>query len=97
MTDEKETEKPKLSAEQIIEFKKKMVEGYTKEIEFLEVQVKYEELHARILEAKARSARAEVVLAQIYAPGPSEEEEKKQEAKADTPLTGERKLKVTPT
>lgn len=83
MSEEKSEAKPRFTPEQMAEMKVKMLANYKDQIEFLKVQVEFEELSTRVIEAQARAARAETILAQIYGPGP----EKPGEAKVETPKT----------
>lgn len=70
-TDEQKTQP---TPEQIARMKAGMMKGYQDNMEFLELQVKYEELQARLSEAIARQARAEAIVAQIrYAKEPEPE------------------------
>lgn len=93
MSDQKDNAKqPQFTPEQMAKMKENMLKNYTAQIEFLKVQVEFEELNMRVIEAQARSARAETILAQIYGPGPDQErkkEEGKPEAKSEAAPTTE--------
>ncbi len=65
MSEQKEEQKAKPTPEQVAEMKAKMLKGYQENMEFLKVQVDFEELQARLSEAIARQARAEAMIAQI--------------------------------
>lgn len=96
------TDKPaQPTREQIIQMKENMLKYYKEEVEFLTAQANFEELQMRVTEARARRAKAEVILAQIYAP--QEDPETKEEApagpgpakaEAEVKDPGIRKLKV---
>lgn len=57
-----------LTPEEVKAYKDKMEKRYDEEIPFLEKQVKYEELHARIDEARLRQYSAMLRLAQLQTP-----------------------------
>lgn len=58
---------PQLSKEEIAEKRQEITEFYRSNIGHLEVQVKYENLLADIEEARARRARAQMFMAQLFA------------------------------
>ena len=107
-TDKKPEQTPP-TAEQIAKMKANMLEHYTAQIDFLRIQAEYEELQARVMIARANRAKAEVTLAQIYAPQEEVEEPVKPEApvspkaedsiaesKSTEPIIRKLKFEVTP-
>jgi hypothetical protein len=61
------TEKPQLSPEEYAEARKKAMEHLSKEIEYLEVEAKYEKLVADVEEHKTRGVTAIATRAQFFA------------------------------
>lgn len=95
MSEEKEG-KNRPTPEQIAKMKEGMMKGYNDNMAFLELQVKYEELQARLSEAIARQARAESMIAQIRATREEEPEVKDSVPSEEKKETIHRTLKTQP-
>lgn len=87
-----ESKTPPISPEEMKKRKLELKNFYKDQIEFLKIQGEYEELQTKMTESRARRARAEMVIAQIYA-GPQEEEE---DSKEDPSTKGEKAPEINP-
>lgn len=83
MSDQQTEPQKELTPEEIKAYKKQMENRYDEEIPFLEKQVQYEELHARIDEARLRQHTAMLRLIQLQNPPMPKEEGAKNPPKQD--------------
>ena len=83
MSDQENDQQKAPTPEEIKAYKKKMETLYDEEIPFLEKQVKYEELHARIDEARLRQQTAMLRSIQLQNPPVNKEEGAKNPPKQD--------------
>lgn len=80
---EKPTEEKEYTPEELAEMKANMKKFYTEEIEFLEVQLKFETLKASIEEQRAKGIMYNMKIAQLLTP-PDNQEESKRKLKQET-------------
>ena len=71
-----EENKELLTPEEVKERKEKLVQYYTEQVEFLTVQLEYETLVTQIEEQRAKRLQYQVMVANMLADEPEEEEEK---------------------
>jgi len=69
-------ENKELTPEEVKERKEKLVQYYTEQVEFLTVQLEYESLVTQIEEQRAKRLQYQVMVANMLADEPEEEEEK---------------------
>lgn len=70
-------ENKELTPEEVKERKEKLVQYYTEQVEFLTVQLEYETLVTQIEEQRAKRLQYQVMVANMLADEPEEEEEEK--------------------
>lgn len=68
-------ENKELTPEEVKERKEKLVQYYTEQVEFLTVQLEYETLVTQIEEQRAKRLQYQVMVANMLADEPEEEEE----------------------
>lgn len=67
-------ENKELTPEEVKERKEKLVQYYTEQVEFLTVQLEYETLVTQIEEQRAKRLQYQVMVANMLAEDPEEEE-----------------------
>lgn len=70
-------ENKELTPEEVKERKEKLVQYYTEQVEFLTVQLEYETLVTQIEEQRAKRLQYQVMVANMLADEPEEQEEEK--------------------
>ena len=71
-----EDNKELLTPEEVKERKEKLTQYYTEQVQFLTVQLEYETLVTQIEEQRAKRLQYQVMVANMLAEEPEEEEEK---------------------
>ena len=72
-----EDNKELLTPEEVKERKEKLTQYYTEQVQFLTVQLEYETLVTQIEEQRAKRLQYQVMVANMLAEEPEEEEEEK--------------------